>query len=210
MYWLLLKKYTILGSYLYQKLKETVSYIMNKKLFKRLLITASLLSQIALVTPIILTSCSNSEVKPPSDGAPNPGGPDNDSGGGSDGDGSGGSGGGGDNTETPSPEQKEVDFIKELDNFEKNGGNYEFKGKLKPFNENFKDTETLEKWLIGSDKNSEKETENNELDFSDNLFTDFIFNVRNQLENVTGSSDSSRFLLKNNKILDKKILKLIQ
>ena len=33
---------------------------MSRKLFKRLLITASLLSPIAIVTPIILTSCSNS------------------------------------------------------------------------------------------------------------------------------------------------------
>ena len=157
---------------------------MSKKLFKRLLITTSLLSPIAVITPIVLTTYGLSEtqkelnnevVKVNPDFFDKDKEEDNDQ------------------DQPAESESSEVDFI-DLSKYDKKDNDYVFKGKLSPLNKNLKDVKIAKEWLIAKSSELTEEggneedkdppaSESNLLNFEDSVLVELIDIANNKLIN---------------------------
>lgn len=155
---------------------------MSKKVLKKLLITTSLLSPIAIVTPVVLTTYGlsidkkevNKEVTVETSNVF----PNNES------------------NDDSLEEVKTVDFI-DLSEYDKKENDYVFKGILLPLNKNLKSVKDAKDWLIK--KNSLKE-ESNALNFDDGALVELIDISSEKLVNETADSNknSLKELLKKN------------
>ena len=155
---------------------------MSKKVLKKLLITTSLLSPIAIVTPVVLTTYGlsidkkevNKEVTVETSNVF----PKNES------------------NDDSLEEVKTVDFI-DLSEYDKKENDYVFKGILLPLNKNLKSVKDAKDWLIK--KNSLKE-ESNVLNFDDGALVELIDISSEKLVNETADSNknSLKELLKKN------------
>ena len=155
---------------------------MSKKVLKKLLITTSLLSPIAIVTPVVLTtyglSIDKKEVNKEITVETSNVFPKNES------------------NDNLLEEVKTVDFI-DLSEYDKKENDYVFKGILLPLNKNLKSVKDAKDWLIK--KNSLKE-ESNALNFDDGALVELIDISSEKLVNETTDSNknSLKELLKKN------------
>ena len=155
---------------------------MSKKVLKKLLITTSLLSPIAIVTPVVLTtyglSIDKKEVNKEITVETSNVFPKNES------------------NDNLLEEVKTVDFI-DLSEYDKKENDYVFKGILLPLNKNLKSVKDAKDWLIK--KNSLKE-ESNALNFDDGALVELIDISSEKLVNETADSNknSLKELLKKN------------
>ena len=155
---------------------------MSKKVLKKLLITTSLLSPIAIITPIVLTTyglsvdkkeVSREVIEDISNISPK-----------------------NESNDDSLEETKTVDFI-DLSEYDKKENDYVFKGILLPLNKNLKSVKDAKDWLIK--KNGLKE-ESNALNFDDSALVELIDISSEKLVNETTDSNknSLKELLKKN------------